>query len=190
MECPKQKGVRLNEGQLAAGPTAYGCPECHGNWISTEHYSRWQAEQSPPERASVAEVAPSMVELDFAASELDNRAALCPDCSHYLVRARVNLKHTAFYLERCPNCKGIWCDRGEWQVLQQLGLHTHIDSVFSSEWQNRVRELEQAERERQATADKLGLDLAQQVFQLAEKLENHPNGDFGVAYLMRRFNSE
>ncbi|MFE4107377.1 TFIIB-type zinc ribbon-containing protein [Almyronema epifaneia] len=190
VECPKQKGVSLVEGQLSAGPTAYGCPQCQGNWIAPEHYSQWQASQPQPPPPQAVKVAPSMLDLDFEPAELDNRAALCPDCSHYLVRAKVNLKHAAFYVERCPNCKGFWCDRGEWQVLQQLDLHTHLESLFSSEWQNRVRTLEQAERERQATVEKLGSDLAYQVFQLAEKLENHPNGDFGVAYLMRRFNSE
>ncbi|NEQ31693.1 MAG: zf-TFIIB domain-containing protein [Leptolyngbya sp. SIO4C5] len=190
MECPKQKGVSLVVGDLSAGPAAYGCPECQGSWIAPEDYSRWQATQPQPAPVEQIDKAPSMMDLDFEPAALDNRAALCPDCSHYLVRARVNLKHKAFYVERCPNCKGIWCDRGEWQVLQQIGLHTQIELVFASEWQNRIRELEQAERERQATIEKLGPDLAHQVFALAEKLESHPNGDFGVAYLMRRFDSE
>jgi hypothetical protein len=72
-------------------------------------------------------------------------------------------------------------------VLQQLGLDSRVDYIFSNEWQAQVRELEHGARERRATIDKLGPDLAERVFELAELLENHPNGDFGVAYLMRRF---
>ena len=72
-------------------------------------------------------------------------------------------------------------------MLQQTGLESHIHHLFSPDWQNLVREREQAVNERRATVDKLGPDLAARVFELADLLEKHPNGDFGVAYLMRRF---
>lgn len=54
-------------------------------------------------------------------------------------------------------------------------------------WQTRVKALELAAREQQALTDKLGPDIAEKIFNLARLLENHLNGDFGVAYLMRRF---
>ncbi|MEO0491332.1 MAG: hypothetical protein AAFZ49_17540, partial [Cyanobacteria bacterium J06659_2] len=62
-----------------------------------------------------------------------------------------------------------------------------LSYIFSGEWKTRIKALEYAERERQATTDKLGEDISQRLFELAEMLEKHPNGDFGVAYLMRRF---
>ena len=37
-----------------------------------------------------------------------------------------------------------------------------------------------------AIAEKLGDDLADKVFEIATLLKQHPSGDFGVAYLMRR----
>ncbi|WP_225889303.1 hypothetical protein [Halomicronema hongdechloris] len=86
-----------------------------------------------------------------------------------------------------PQLRGIWCDRGEWDVLQRLGLDTHIEDIFSGDWQAQMRALEQADRERQALREKMGPELAAQIFELADRLEQHPNGDFGVAYLMRRF---
>jgi hypothetical protein len=70
--------------------------------------------------------------------------------------------------------------------LERLGLHTTIEQLFSNEWQTQVRERQFSEQERQATIEKLGSELAGRVFELAEALEKHPNGDFGVAYLMRR----
>ena len=190
MQCPKQSDVSLVEGQLSEGPKGYSCPDCGGFWLPPEHYNDWQAEVNSADSKPTIQTLPSTVEAAFSPSKLDNRAALCPDCRHYLVRSRVTLKNTAFYVERCPNCWGIWCDRGEWQILQLLGFHTHLEALFSSDWQARLRELEQRERERQATIEKLGEDLAKQVFSLADQLENHPNGDFGVAYLMRRFDGE
>jgi len=71
--------------------------------------------------------------------------------------------------------------------LERLGLHRTIQVLFTQEWQAKVRHHETLEQERAATIDKLGPDIATQVFALAQLLEDHPNGDFGVAYLMRRF---
>jgi hypothetical protein len=71
-------------------------------------------------------------------------------------------------------------------MLEHLGLHATIEQLFTDEWQTRSREQQHAEKERQATMDKLGHKLAEQVFELADLLRAHPNGDFGVAYLMRQ----
>jgi hypothetical protein len=72
-------------------------------------------------------------------------------------------------------------------MLAKLGWHGAIPLLFTPEWQARVRKYELEDQERLAIIDKLGNELAQQVFQLASVLEKHPNGDFAVAYLMRRF---
>jgi Zn-finger nucleic acid-binding protein len=182
VQCPKDRAVELVAGTLADAMQVQCCPDCKGTWIPPEQYANWQ-QQQPSQAPTIPK---PTLDVDYVQSPLDSRAALCPECGHYLARARVNLKQP-FYVERCPNCHGIWCDRGEWSVLEQLGLHTSIELLFSSEWQSRVKAYSYAERERQATIEKLGTDLAQKVFELAELLENHPSGDFGVAYLMRRF---
>ncbi len=160
------------------------CPNCEGNWIPPEEYGGWQEKQ--PQVKVSTELIDHLLDMDYAPSPLDTRAALCPDCNCYLARAKVHAK-TPFYVERCPNCKGVWCDRGEWEVLEKTGLHSMIGRIFAPDWQTLVREREQLAQERRATIDKLGLELAGRVFELAEALERHPNGDFGVAYLMRRF---
>ncbi|HEY9737841.1 MAG TPA: zf-TFIIB domain-containing protein [Trichocoleus sp.] len=177
----------LQEGQLSRGLGAQCCPSCGGAWIPPEHYADWRQQQPDAEAPLKVSVLPMSLDVPFAVSPLDNRAALCPDCKHYLVRGRINLRTSAFFVERCPNCQGIWCDQGEWDILEKLQLAAHVDHVFSGEWQAQVRALEQSEREKLATIEKLGPEVAQRIFELAELLENHPNGDFGVAYLMRRF---
>ena len=188
MQCPKEPNVQLLEGTLSPGLAAKCCPDCGGAWIPPENYRDWQDNQGiHPEQDPQVAILPSAVDLTFKASPLDNRAALCPDCKHYLVRGRVVLKESMFFVERCPNCKGYWCDRGEWEMLHSLKLATHLDNIFSDLWQNRVKALEAMERERQATVEKLGPEIATKIFELADLLEKHPNGDFGVAYLMRRF---
>jgi Zn-finger nucleic acid-binding protein len=186
-QCPKEDGIPLQDDQLVPGLSVQTCQSCGGVWIPPEHYVAWQQQHIDPDAPTQVSILPMTAEVTFSPPALDNRAALCPDCRSYLVRGRITLQDSAFFVERCPLCKGIWCDAGEWEVLQQLGLDSRVDYIFSNEWQAQVRELEHGARERRATIDKLGPDLAERVFELAELLENHPNGDFGVAYLMRRF---
>ena len=184
MQCPKNKKIELVEGTLADTLKVQCCPDCKGTWIPAEHYASWQAQQ-PLQEASL-DLMGTDLDINFVQSPLDTRASLCPECNRYLSRARVEVK-PPFYVERCLACGGIWCDRGEWDVLEKLGLHTTIPKLFTTEWQTQVREKQQANREREATIEKLGPEIAERIFELAEVLEQHPNGDFGVAYLMRRF---
>jgi Zn-finger nucleic acid-binding protein len=181
MQCPKDRGIELSDGWLSPELAVQHCPECQGNWIPSGAYKAWRGEE--PEPVSVPK---QMLEVEFETPPLDSRGALCPECRCFLSRAKVAIR-SPFYVERCSNCGGIWCDRGEWDILEMLGLHVAIEQLFASDWQTRVKEVELSYRERRATIEKLGDELAHQVFELAEKLENHPNGDFGVAYLMRRF---
>lgn len=183
MQCPKCKAVNLGEGSLDNKLSVKYCQECKGTWIPATEYETWQAEQ--PDYPIVPDLLYSTLNVDFVQSPFDTKAALCPECGCYLSRAKVNLK-TPFYVERCQQCRGIWCDHGEWEVLEQLGLHTTIEKLFSNEWQTQMRSQQSLEQERQATIEKLGTELAQRVFELTEELKNHPNGDFGVAYIMRR----
>ena len=183
MQCPKCRRVTLLDGVLDEKFAVKYCQECKGTWIPASEYEDWQARQYySPQRPDLLS---GTLEVDFVQSPFDSKAALCPECKRYLSRAKVNLK-TPFYVERCMYCRGIWCDYGEWDILEELGLHTTIEQLFTNEWQTKSRSRQYFEQERQATIDKLGHELAEQVFELAEALEQHPYGDFAVAYLMRR----
>lgn len=182
MKCPKCKNTFLLDGTLASNLAIKYCSECKGTWIPVNEYRSWQASQ--PLFSPDPDFLSQTLSVDFVQSPFDTKAALCPECNRYLSRAKVKLK-TPFYVERCLNCEGIWCDYGEWDVLSELGLHTTIEQLFSSEWQTRVEKQQQAQKEREATIEKLGPELAARVFELTEVLAQHPNGDFGAAYLIR-----
>jgi Zn-finger nucleic acid-binding protein len=173
----------LLDGVLSEKLAVKYCQDCKGTWIPAKEYEAWQVGQVGIPRRS--ELSSGTLNVDFVQSPFDTKAALCPECQRYLSRAKVNLQ-TPFYVERCMQCRGIWCDYGEWDILEKLGLHTTIEHLFSNEWQSRDRERQFFDQERQATINKLGSELAARVFELAEALAQHPNGDFGVAYLMRR----
>jgi len=144
----------------------------------------WQRKQ-PQQEPDPAKLS-DQFDVEFVQSPYDTKASLCPECGAYLSRARVNWK-PAFYVERCPSCEGIWCDHGEWAVLEKLGFHVAINKLFSRDWQARVRKQEMIDMERAAIIEKLGPEIAEKLFVLTDDLEKHPKGDFGVAYLVRRF---
>jgi len=183
VQCPKCKNTQLQGSTLSSHLAVESCDECKGTWIPAENYADWQSRQ--PLRPHNQPYALESLAVDFVQSPYDTKGALCPECRRYLARAKVMLANP-FYVERCPNCQGVWCDHGEWDVLETLGLHTMIDQLFSAEWQTQIRQIQQMSKERQATIEKLGTELANLVFEVGEKLKEHPNGDFGVAYLMRQ----
>ncbi len=183
MNCPKCKSELVN-GLLSDLLLTKHCRGCEGDWISGRNYQTWKSERAeiPPNH----NVLTQNYQLPYTPSHLDGKTATCPECSSVMARGKITLKEP-FYLEHCLTCGGIWCDRGEWAVLEQLKLDTNIAQIFSGIWQSQVRASHANALERQAVIDKVGIDIARQVFDFADLLATHPNGDFAAAYLMRRF---
>ena len=192
MDCPKCKETNLKSIELQDNLSAYQCSKCEGNWINGEGYKIWQSSQISQLNDNINKKNKDQdlqwidQEIDnFTPSDFDTKAAFCPECSQYLSRGKVSI-NPPFYLERCPQCKGIWCDGNEWEALKQLNLHFQLDNIFSSEWQSLVRNLQSQQQEKQALIDKIGKKLATHIFALGDLLAKHPYGDFAVAYLMRK----
>jgi Zn-finger nucleic acid-binding protein len=184
MHCPKCSRSELVNGLLSDMLFTKYCQECAGEWISGRNYQSWRSDR--PATAPNPDVVAQNYYLPYTPSPCDTKTAQCPECRRIMARGKISLKQP-FYLEHCLTCGGIWCDRGEWEILEQLNLHTNIAQIFSGTWQAKARASHLNELERQAVIDKVGVELAQQVFDLADILTKHPSGDFAAAYLMRRF---
>jgi Zn-finger nucleic acid-binding protein len=184
MHCPKCSKSELVNGLLSDLLFTKYCQECAGEWISGRNYQNWRSDRlgTAPNPDLIAQ----NYHLPYTPSPFDTKTAQCPECQRIMARGKISLEQP-FYLEHCLTCGGIWCDRGEWEILEQLNLHTNISQIFSGTWQAKARASHLNELERQAVIDKVGVKLAQQVFDLADILTKHPDGDFAAAYLMRRF---
>lgn len=68
----------------------------------------------------------------------------------------------------------------------QLGVSGALEQFFDSEWQMKFREQNAVNREQEQMLEKLGPELAQQVVELAQVLQQHPAGDYALAYLVRK----
>jgi Zn-finger nucleic acid-binding protein len=185
VKCPKDRNSEMVEAVLSGGLYVYQCPTTRGNWIPRAEYDAWLSGQWL-EPLDLLDLVQRLRMVYFQPSSEDTKAALCPETGHILVRAKVQTP-APFYVERSAQSGGIWLDSGEWEVLESVGLSTHIDDLFSLDWQAAVRAAQLLDRQRQAIIDKLGPTVALQIFELADVLKDHPNGDFGVAYLMQQF---
>jgi Zn-finger nucleic acid-binding protein len=187
MQCPKCKEA-LVDFNLFGSLKAESCQTCQGQWVDGDEYQQWRQQQT---RATVDPVKVLRANLSAytVPAEFDTKTGLCPICQRILSRTRVSTE-PFFYLEQCLSCNGVWFDRDEAAILRQLKLHDQIEMLSSGNWQSQVRSAQMLLSEKEAVIEKLGIDIAQQVFELAEILTEEPNGDFAVAYLMRRFERE
>ncbi|MEA5470929.1 zf-TFIIB domain-containing protein [Spirulina sp. 06S082] len=183
VECPKCRNAVLLDSQLPGEIPVKRCSECKGMWLSNKPYREWRHQQ--PQKSATPDLLQAKTDLGFTPSPVDSRAGLCPECSRYLSRAKVKYKQP-FFLERCPECEGFWCDEGEWELLSTLGLNSSLEQFFDRQWQMQMREQEYVATERQTLIDKLGEEFASEIFSLSDRLLKHPNGDYGLAYLMRK----
>ena len=169
-------------------PVKY-CPKSEGFWISAKNYEAWLA--NLPLWYAPEEILPYYNQFEnFVPSLFDSKAGFCPECGSYLSRSKINIKQP-FYIECCMSCRGIWFDNGEeWQILEDLGLHTRVYDIFSSQWQAKVRQHQQEMINRETVIDKLGEEIAEYIFQLADLLENNPQADCAATYMLRRFENK
>ncbi|NJL00140.1 MAG: zf-TFIIB domain-containing protein [Spirulinaceae cyanobacterium SM2_1_0] len=183
VDCPKCKNVVLLETRLAGELPAARCSQCGGSWLPALAYQQWQRER-PNHNASPEHLLNGSY-IHLQPSEFDTKACLCPQCRRYLSRTRVESK-PPFFLEHCQECEGFWFDAGEWEALRQLGLANSLPELFDPQWQAQFREQQQIQAERQQMIDKLGPDLAQKIVELTDTILDHKNGDFALAYIMRK----
>ncbi|NEN91700.1 MAG: zf-TFIIB domain-containing protein [Okeania sp. SIO3H1] len=187
MKSPKYD-VDLEDAVLNDNIPVKYCPESKGFWISGKNYEAWL--DSLPSWYVPEEILPYNQFEDFVPSPFDGKAGLCPECGTYLSRIKINIKQP-FYIERCLHDGGIWFDNSEeWKILESLGLHTKIHEMFSSRWQAKMRQHQQEMINRQTIIDKLGEEIAEYVFKLADILEDNPHGDCAATYMLRRFENK
>jgi Zn-finger nucleic acid-binding protein len=138
------------------------CPSCRGTWL-------------PSDEARINAVSDLMEADDTlkpGAAE-DMRTGLCPLGHGILIRAKVDLEDP-FYLDRCPECAGIWFDSGEWNTLAQSHLLANIEDL----WDPALRWRAQKERAEDAFRDKLeeaiGAEAFASLVDLSERLRSTP----------------
>jgi Zn-finger nucleic acid-binding protein len=91
---------------------------------------------------------------------------------------------TAFYLERCLHCGGVWFDAGEWQRLATSHLLGSLLEFWTPAWRWRS----QQERARKADLERLSARLGPELFEklqsVAAALSQHPAREEALSFLL------
>lgn len=116
------------------------CPGCDGHWISATAYRNWWLHHP----GNLPEV-PAGAGTELAAAD-GPYLRRCPECDYILGRFRIG-RGIPFTIDQCRNCGGAWFDAGEWQALRDRNLHDDLHFIFSDDWQDELRRLEQRMRE-------------------------------------------
>ena len=175
MNCPICEPVRsLAIAELAPGLSSYQCPNCHGNWVRLEQYTRWRDRSPNPEATFPSSTA--------AAAEPPAKLRRCPDCSYILARYRV-ASDASFVLDRCRKCHGVWFDRDEWQLVEGRGLALRLADVFSDEWQRDIRQADQAASIERMFEHRLGSEELARAREVRDWINSHPKKSELLAYL-------
>ena len=175
MKCPVCKTHELQPIELEKNLLASGCKQCGGHWISTTNYWNWLKKHDP-----------SLPEKPFAevAFHVDDtiKAKLCPDCGRILIKYKVG-HGIDFFLDHCDGCNGVWLDRHEWDVLKSRNLHDELHRIFTTPWQNRVREEEIKAKLEKFYTEKFGQEDHDELKRIRQWINQHPQRSALLGYL-------
>lgn len=149
MNCPVCKKNTFQNKKLDSGMLVSECSECGGYWIKSFQFWQWIHAEGQAETARPL----SNGEDENLDSHDTKYAKICPECGKFLHRYEVG-KGVDFAIDRCNTCGGIWFDKNEWEILEQKGMHTDINKIFSAAWQNEIRQ-DQKSRQRDQHLEKL-----------------------------------
>lgn len=134
MKCPLCKHIPLAQETVSEPLAMHCCAKCEGKWLSSTNYWSWldTLEGELPEKEY----------SDFSYEVSDSKTAkICPDCGRILIKYKVG-HGLNFKLDHCNGCNGVWFDKNEWEMLERKNLHDEVHKIFTTSWQNQVRQEE------------------------------------------------
>ncbi len=131
MKCPRCKTPDLKPTMIEEYLPAMGCADCQGSLVSLLYYRHWAETQKPPADSAPANT--SAVETTDTTTALN-----CPKCGRFMMKYKMS-GCVSNRLDVCASCDEAWLDRGEWELLEALQLAHRMSSIFTDEWQRRIR---------------------------------------------------
>lgn len=179
MNCPNCGSAELVLNEPADGLHTLRCNGCWGRWVDAQYYWEWLEKRggNEPEQTATDTPPPRMAEVQ--------KTRVCPHCTCLMTRYDVG-HGVNFAVDRCPSCGGFWLDRGEFEQLEERGLHDDLHLMFSQTWQQQVRR----QREGLAYENRMRLLLGKadydEAFRLRDWIGKHKQRASLIAYLSGR----
>jgi Zn-finger nucleic acid-binding protein len=167
--------VELRPTVLDEGLVCQHCDSCGGSWVNMQDYIQWHDQHT-----SEANLAITQEDVDI---EDTSAVLICPQCNQIMGKFRVSaeLDHR---MDQCASCGGFWLDKGEWKYLQRFNLHTRINTIFTENWQRKIREDTFKRNAEKRYLTKFGVVTYQQAKELKDYLIGNPFKNRVIAYLM------
>lgn len=176
MKCPVCKTSPLNSVTLEDELPAQTCSQCGGIWISSNPYQQWR-------RVRSVDAPEKVVQRPFDPQWDTDELKLCPDCGRMLARFKI-FPDTAYYLDHCNHCNGVWFDKNEWEALAVRNLHDNLHEFFTHPWQDKMHQQETANRMNEIYLSKFGAVDYELIQNIREWLHNNPQHQMLLAFLM------
>ena len=100
-------------------------------------------------------------------------AMQCPVCN---VELRMTDRQ-GVEIDYCPQCRGVWLDRGEWEALATAGHALHLQALLSDAGQRLAQEDELRERREAELAERLGIDTLRELQRVRVWLDGRSDRD-------------
>ena len=168
MKCQQCKNSTLESKELEPGLLVGHCTRCEGDFLSLFYYRHWASSQEADESSPGDDSACQTIEPEDTATALT-----CPKCSRLMMKYRLGLEQSN-KVDFCAHCDEVWLDKGEWQLLKDLGLHMRLPSVVSEHWQTELNKQYQAQMTRSRYEKILGVDDFAKVSAFKQWLNTHP----------------
>jgi len=175
MKCVKCSNEELHPATLEEGLACQHCDSCGGSWVKMNDYILWHDQHTQEPNLGISQ--------EDVAVEDTAAVLICPQCNQIMGKFRVSadLEHR---MDQCANCGGFWLDKGEWKYLQRFNLHTRINTIFTENWQRKIREETFKRNAEKRYLTKFGVVTYQQVKELKDYLIGNPFKNRVIAFLM------
>jgi Zn-finger nucleic acid-binding protein len=132
MKCPKCRNTDLKPTKIEDGLPVMGCPDCEGASLSLLYYRDWAERNEPVEQND-------SFDADVTVENDAKTALSCPKCSKLMTKYSVSSEHRN-RIDLCGFCDEAWLDGSEWTLLKSLELAHKLPTVFTDQWQRKVRD--------------------------------------------------
>lgn len=178
MKCPRCKTPELRPTMIEEYLPAMGCGSCEGSLVSLLYYRHWAETQKP-----TLEAAPTAAGASIATTDTTT-AITCPKCSRIMTKYKLT-GSVSNRVDVCAVCDEAWLDRGEWELLEALQLSHLMPSIFTDQWQRRIRRELSEETRRSILIRTIGDAGAVKVEEFRDWLRGNKHKSDVMAYLYR-----
>ena len=178
MKCTSCKTGDLQPGYLDDLFPAHNCNHCGGSYVMLDDYLKWL------EYAKPQDLNDPLVSVEAVADEAEDtkRAMLCPVYGTIMLKYRIS-KDSSHRIDINPATNGIWIDKGEWALIKAQGLAGSLNKIFTVPWQKEIKEQNAKDVLENKYLEQFGEQDYNQVKQMRQWLDKHPQRNLLVAYL-------